>query len=269
MVWGLKVTPPRLYKYEPFNEQSLKNLKAQGIYFGSPVNFNDPYDCALHPVICQPSDNDVEAVRTCYLNHPLSKAFAKKFLAPTTKQLREMLIRSGYAVITDAQENFKQRGVSCFSEVNNDLLMWSHYGDKYKGFCLEFNTSQEPFQKARKVQYSSMMPVIDVATLLLHNSFEVVMDLFSTKSNSWAYEQEWRVIHAQAGTFYIYPPDCLTGVFFGPEMSAEAREIICLILQGQNPNVKFWLGRRSRTEFKVEFEEVIYTPHLKKQEIKP
>ncbi len=43
--------PKKLYKYEAFTEQSLKNLKAQAIYFGSPKNFNDPYDCALTPVI--------------------------------------------------------------------------------------------------------------------------------------------------------------------------------------------------------------------------
>ncbi len=31
----------RLYKYEPFTEQSLQNLKAWAINFGSPKNIND------------------------------------------------------------------------------------------------------------------------------------------------------------------------------------------------------------------------------------
>ena len=39
--------PPKLYKYEAFSAQSLLNLKSQVLYFGPPLNFNDPYDCAL------------------------------------------------------------------------------------------------------------------------------------------------------------------------------------------------------------------------------
>ena len=80
---------------------------------------------------------------------------------------------------------------------------------------------------------------------------------------SWSYEREWRVLHAEAGTAFHYPAACLTGIYFGPEISFEALEIICLILQGQNPDFRFWKGRRSETEFKVEFDEFTYTPPLK------
>jgi len=30
--------------------------------------------------------------------------------------------------------------VTCFSEVENNLLLWSHYADKHKGACIGFNT---------------------------------------------------------------------------------------------------------------------------------
>ena len=55
--------PLLLYKYEAFSAQSLENLKNQVIYFGSPLRFNDPYDCALSPSIAEPSDEDVEKIR--------------------------------------------------------------------------------------------------------------------------------------------------------------------------------------------------------------
>ena len=260
-----KVTsrPKRLYKYEAFSERSLQNLKAQVIFFGSPKNFNDPYDCALTPVITPPSDAEVESIRTSFLNQPFSKEAIIEFRRPSTQDLRGMFLRSSELVIKDAQERFAARGISCFSEVNDELLMWSHYGGKYKGFCLEFDTAHQPFEKMRKVSYSKKMPHIDVATLVLKEDFEAIMDLFSTKSTSWAYEREWRVLHAEAGTPYHYPAECLTGIYFGPEISSEALEIICLVLQGQNPHVKFWKGLRSKTEFKVQFEEFAYTPYLK------
>lgn len=256
--------PARLYKYEAFTERSLQNLKAQAIYFGSPKNFNDPYDCSLKPIIASLSDQDVELIRASWQNRPLSQKTFDKFSAPSTGQLRAMLLRSCESVIHDAREKFLQeRGISCFSEVNDELLMWSHYAGKYKGFCLEFDTSHHPFEKMRKVTYSAQIPRIDPATLLLNDDFESVMDLFCTKSISWSYEREWRVLHAEAGTAFHYPAACLTGIYFGPEISFEALEIICLILQGQNPDVRFWKGRRSETEFKVEFDEFTYTPPLK------
>ncbi len=40
---------PRLYKYDALTAQSLRNIKGQVLYFGSPRGFNDPYDCALTP----------------------------------------------------------------------------------------------------------------------------------------------------------------------------------------------------------------------------
>lgn len=163
--------PKKLYKYEAFTEQSLKNLKAQVVYFGSPKSFNDPYDCALVPTFKSPSDSEVASIRASYLNQTLSKKQASEFLKPSTDELRGLLLRANAGAIKTAQENFVHRGISCFSEVNNELLMWSHYGGKYKGFCLE--------------------------------------------------------------------------------------------MQDQNPHVRFWKGRKSAVQFKVEFDEFTYTPTLK------
>lgn len=97
------------------------------------------------------------------------------------------------------------------------------------------------------------MPQINIADHIQDIHTDDVMDLFSTKSPSWAYEREWRCFHDKAGTLFTYPPECLTGIYFGPQISQGSLEIIFLILQGQNPHVKFWKGSRSRDEFKVEF----------------
>tara|TARA_R110001592_G_C12706756_1_gene707370 strand:- start:236 stop:505 length:270 start_codon:yes stop_codon:yes gene_type:complete len=79
---------------------------------------------------------------------------------------------------------------------------------------------------------------------------------------SWSYEKEWRCIHHVAGTRWTYEANALTGVYFGPEIDPEALEIICLVLQGQNENVKFWKGERSAETFSVEFKKVEYTSYL-------
>jgi hypothetical protein len=245
--------PPVLYKYEALTEQSLRNLKNQILYFGSPLQFNDPYDCALTPNIRPPTDEEAESIRRAYLEGiemPLSVR-------------QDLSGLSGQAVVGKTADDFlKTCGATCFSERNDHLLMWSHYGGRYRGFCLEFATAFEPFSKIRKVVYRSDLPTIELAPILLLKSSSLILDLFCTKSEVWSYEMEWRALHTTAGTAYVYAPECLTGVYFGPDISLESLEIVCLILSGQNERVKFWRGVRSTTEFKVLFKEFTYTSHL-------
>ena len=256
--------PPYLYKYEKFSARSLENLKAQSIYFGSPSGFNDPYDCAFLPNIRIPSDDEVEAIRRKYLRDSETPALARsQFRTVSVEELRQILLRAGRTALDRAVKDFMtKRGVSCFSAHHDNLLMWSHYGGRYKGFCLEFDTAMTTFEKLMRVTYSADLPSIDLSPLLASDNFEQVLSLFSTKAEDWQYEAEWRAVHAQAGTLYCYPAECLTGVYFGPEVSEQALEIVCLILQGQNSSVRFWRGRRSATSFKVDFESFTYMSYL-------
>ena len=121
--------PPTVYKYESFNVQSLLNLKAQSLYFGSPRNFNDPYDCAITATVRDPSADEVELIRKRYAN---DKAFPEpvreKFRLMPFDEFKRMLISGAKQGLADVREKFlNTKGVTCFSEVNDDLLMWGHY----------------------------------------------------------------------------------------------------------------------------------------------
>lgn len=39
--------PERIYKFQALDQYSLRNLKNAQIYFNSPADFNDPFDCAV------------------------------------------------------------------------------------------------------------------------------------------------------------------------------------------------------------------------------
>jgi len=253
--------PAILYKYEPFSVQSLKNLKAQCIYYGSPLNFNDPYDCALKASILKPTSHELEKIRKKYLARedlPLQVAASIKSLP--AGDLLSFFLRVAETALLDHGEKFiSSRGVTCFSEVNNDLLMWSRYGGVYRGFCLGFDTTYVPFDKIRKVIYTKKMPKISLATLLLSDDSTEIVNLFCTKSKSWEYEKEWRGIHENSGTKFTYDAAALKSIYFGPDMDFESFEIIALILAGQNSNVELWEGKRSMDKFEVLFKKVNYT----------
>jgi hypothetical protein len=240
------------------------NLKRQIIYFGSPARFNDPFDCALPPAVEIPSEDEVELVRRHYLKKPGLPIKARfEFQTLPYPDLRDMLVRAARSTLESVVKDFlEKKGVTCFSERNDDLLMWSHYGGRYTGFCLEFSTGAEPFHKCMPVRYVSAPPKMSIAGILVSRDFRLVEELFCTKSEAWAYEREWRAIHHVAGTEFCYEPETLTGVYFGPDMDRQALEVICLVLQGQNEHVRFWAGERSTTDFKVRFEPFTYTPHL-------
>jgi hypothetical protein len=256
--------PQRLFKYEAFSTQSIENLKAHRIYFSSPRNFNDPYDCAVNPVVSAPSEDEVEEIRQHYLSKPSTPEEARRaFETMPVEELQKMLHRAGTEGMASAVDRFlNERGVSCFAERHDDLLMWGHYGGRYKGFCLEFSTNQMPFKEAKQVQYLKEIPQTSVKPFLTERGMEKVTDFFTIKSESWAYEREWRVFHQQAGTLYHYEPESLAGIYFGPLASDESVEIVSLIMQGQNPSVKFYRGSQSRTAFKLDFHEFTYLSHL-------
>lgn len=199
--------PAHIYKYESINTYSLKNLKAQAIYMPSPLSFNDPYDCALSTVMEEILDADLERLIFHYVEREdVPKPVKKQFLSATKDELKAMLFRASKSAIKQNVQQFLElRGVSCFSEKKDDLLMWAHYGGCYRGFCLEFRTDSEMFNKLKQVHYSPDIPLVDVATCLIENDFDHIESLYCTKSINWQYEREWRLIHQKAGTSYVYP----------------------------------------------------------------
>ena len=80
--------------------------------------------------------------------------------------------------------------VGCFSEINNSILMWSHYANNHKGFCVEYD-------------FYSMPPLLPV----IYDAYYWGIEGFGKaksdgtlkvlrKAKEWEYEREWR--------FFIY-----------------------------------------------------------------
>jgi hypothetical protein len=263
-----KTMPPRLFKYEPATLQSLRNLKTQTIYFGSPKDFNDPYDCALAPRVKPPNQEQISWFRAqAARDLRLAPVGLAELAQMPDEQLRDlMLSKSTQVVAKSIQEFFETKGVTCFSETNESLLMWSHYASRGQGLCLEFDTAHPPFDQFRKVEYESDLPEIDLTKALIENKFDEVLRLYCTKSKYWEYEKEWRGIHQVAGTKFTYDSTCLKAVYFGTEAPDDLVEITCLILQGQNQDTRFFHSHRNDSKFGVRFEEFTYTSHIESKQ---
>lgn len=256
--------PKTIFKYEPFALRAIQNLKASSVHFGSPASFNDPYDCGLTASIAGTPQDELEQLRTeCLTSSVYPKEVRDKIPSLTLEEFESTIRRGALVALDTAREKFmRTNGVTCFSETNDNLLMWSHYGGQHKGYCLEFRTEFEPFNKLQQVRYVSAMPQFQLSDFIRNENHVQLLEMFCTKSAAWAYEKEWRALHAEAGKLFGYLREALKAIYFGPDMHPQDRDLLCLILHCQNPDAELWIGTRSSKTFTVEFEKApCYVPY--------
>ncbi len=261
--------PPKLYKYQPYTVQTIDNLKNRLLWFSKPGKFNDPFDCKISFKIQEMTQDYLQLLFEKVRNQEHNKlAFDAKFSQegrPNDNFKSEVVSNSDKFFSDYVNGMIQHQGVACFSEKVDDILMWAHYADGHRGFCLEFDTTYDPFPKAFPVTYSDALPTLNPTDILIRNLYDPMMAIMTTKSSGWSYEKEWRIFHNEGDKKYVVEVPALTGVYFGCAMPFIHIEIIALILRGSP--TQLYEMKRSKKEFKVSFKPVDYKPfdYSKKQ----
>lgn len=204
--------PNKLYKYFNFDPYWRKNIYGGEIVFNNPSNYNDPMDSRWFL--------DYERIveeRLKESNGRWNDAEIRALVRQSIPLYEEDLYYLRHL--------FK---ISCFSESPCSNLMWGHYADKHRGFCLEYDVEK------LESQTSIMLPVIysekpfQAWRLIdkkgLDDEFlELIPFLY--KSCDWSYEREWRTfIPAEHDDIVIVPvSNCITGVYFGFKSYSDER----------------------------------------------
>lgn len=155
------------------------------------------------------------------------------------------------------KESIEKRGISCFSQSDSKLLMWSHYADSHKGVCLTFDIQKDLpfFSNPYEVVYPDEYPVID--PFIDNNRNELKMFL-ATKSKEWAYEEEVRIIkerhhHPEYRKSIRFNPEALTEIKFGYKSSDEQIKTIKNLAIQKYPHIKLFKCKIRDNKFGVEF----------------
>jgi hypothetical protein len=253
----MKEKPAAFYKYQPVTPQSLGNLASSAVFFCSTEDFNDPFDCAIETHINRPTYQELNRFRDRLAEEKgRDSPEIEELFCMGRPALREVL----WPMLLDSFESLRREhinniGVACFSESPHNTLMWSHYAERGKGFCLEFSADAEIFSKAMCVKYESRYPTIDGVSLLLSPDVKEFHKLIRTKSKDWAYEREWRAFHRESRRLFHYDEGDLTAVYFGPRSAPGTQNAIAMIARELHPSVKLFLGKISNSEFRIDFEE--------------
>lgn len=216
-------SPAKLYKYYRSVEYLKSSLSEGYIHLENPATYNDVFDSSISA-----HEKELE-----YLG--LNKEILNLIIGDAPEQFKSSIAETDFAGIKNVkgvflllnsvigvaeskslQETFLQKyctnmqainnKIACFSERNDSILMWSHYGDSLRGGCLCFDTSKDValFGKAQKVQYTDL------------RSYQSNFNLYFTKASDWSYEQEWRIVVEQDSD-KIHTPS-IGGIIIGEKM---------------------------------------------------
>lgn len=261
--------PKRLYKYFPPDRVDVLSTKRMRF---SPLSaFNDPFegrpeitglapDGALEKAVWEGIPKELENKY-----HEMPEAFRKQV---SFDQFYQFCIENQGTIVKDLVLKFEPMihhiaqsipdqiadkvGVLCLSEVPDSLLMWAHYAASHTGFVVEFDSSHgyfdqrrsesDEFYHLRRVLYRTTRPS---ASLTEFDGPE----LFTVKSDHWAYENEWRIMKPLAdaavtiGTphgevhLFDYPPESIVSVTMGMRISKQIESTISELI-ASDPSLK-------------------------------
>lgn len=143
-----------LYKYFSVSEYSISNLIRNELYCQNYKAFNDPFECwfILKEGIPDPEKEPDRFDKVCQA-WGYEKESNDGFFDDYYLYMEEL---ESYQ--PNIQKFLNGARISCFSKEIDNLLMWSHYADGLRGFCLEFDESL--LMSVETEKEASIIPVL-------------------------------------------------------------------------------------------------------------
>ncbi|WP_353778011.1 DUF2971 domain-containing protein [Winogradskyella sp. 3972H.M.0a.05] len=175
------------YKYLP--PERLSYLDNELLRYTQPIDLNDPFECLPK----KPTEKELRAVIK-----KVSELLPKKRIPLNVNaeilELEKMYSEAYVKVNNDI-------GILSLTKNWNNTLMWAHYTNSHKGFCVGFDpkdkyfhdylsTDGEESKTVKEVVYSDKRVEIPMEFEKKALGFEP----FITKSTDWKYEEEIRII---------------------------------------------------------------------------
>lgn len=222
------------YSFRKANEYSYADLASNTITLVSPKLMNDPLDTLMFPWLKAREQNCERMLQ--------QGDFSDEF--------KKIARRTGRLFIK-AHDFYKIRSFCIWEKGAKEppfqnTLMWSHYADSHKGFCVVYKLSPEMRFNKENSAYYTLSPMnyhrkpID---LIKETEFDGKAALL-TKSKAWEYENEYRLLMYDPSKKEDYfsmsldPGSYVDAIIFGMKCSDSTRNIIRSILKGRE--VKYY-----------------------------
>ncbi len=240
-----------IYKFCDLDTGVEKLLIEGSLKFTCPTDFNDPFE--FHTGLIK-ADIDSNYMDTLF--YPRLSSFTEIEIAEVKKEVlkdAEKLINDFRKVMEYQKKSFK---VTSFSNEFDEILMWSHYGDKHGGICVGFLSSA--------FASNDLMPVNYVKDFQPINYLEDKEGAFNywmtTKYKKWNYENEVRLLNPTETEFAYFDLSMVTEIIFGCQVDNDViKETIAKLVTYGYDHVNFYKIEQFDNEFKLK-RELINSP---------
>lgn len=247
-----------LYKYQPLNFEDATSVhKARSllvhsrIWAAAPETLNDPNEMRFVPVL-----NTDPVLRRRWTQNNLEHL---AHLPPAQRLLRMRQVER--MKITPEMTTGLQRavnghtGIFSASPHPRNRLMWAHYANAHRGFCVQFAPYADSlFLVAKPVIYEDQFPTVNIPSNPTN-----LDEHYLRKSTDWKYEQEWRVVLPVNECAIQLQPATVSGVIFGAMVKPQAiQTVLSLLAERQklgHPPLRIYQAQLSATSHAIKIAE--------------
>lgn len=148
-----------------------------------------------------------------------------------------------------------KRKVFCASEQCSSPAMWAHYSYNHTGWAIGFKPNsifdEAPEECWFKVRYQDKYPEFGLADMF--ENMEWQYKLFSTKSEEWRYEREWRCSHENESHKISINTDFVECIIFGKDCCEQTERLVVTLTKDWRIN--YFKARPSLKGY-----EILYDP---------
>lgn len=208
-----------VYKYRGGAfERDLESLKNDTFWASNTSQLNDPCEGLI---LIDDYQEQIENLKKIFYQHSDNLA----------------LIEQSFQNIINMKDT--KLGIFSLSKRYDDELLWAHYANSHKGFCIKYDldqllAKQNPKHRFFDIQYSDKVQNLDFSQILDQDDPDhLVKKMLGYKSQRWEYEQELRIITENQG-INSYDYRAVKAIYFGLKTPSEEIEQVMETLQGRN-----------------------------------
>lgn len=240
---------------------SLSSISSSKIWFSSKKNLNDPFEGYVNVV--SPKNEGEKVAQYIDLGKKIVQKQSNLAPAQVEKVIMERYLSSPDEFVDFVENSISsheknlikyQESLGIFSTSSDipgnsqtqvaNMLMWSHYGDEFKGFCIKYDHHKlfESLQEFNsgvkfawcKVDYIKKPHSVNFLDSLNGDTLDFLKSI-QYKHEQWSYECEIRVVANETGLF-SYSPEAITGIYIGEKMPEEQRKLLITVISNTLPN---------------------------------
>ncbi|RZV02969.1 UNVERIFIED_ORG: DUF2971 family protein [Serratia quinivorans] len=243
----------KLFKFRACENNNLDALKNGYLWFSNLSSLNDPYEGLLS----FDKNGLTQELRLKFLKEILAVEYNDRVIAEKKALEAYLLYRMnnkfedyfddlGLKSFKNFYDDEKEKTFICslslerdkhsFSAPLNNMMMWAHYTNGFKGYCIEFNAKKliDTIKLLNgKIGHSKMhypdnnqLPSIKLKTFYESHLLDPmacsqeILKAFCSKHISWSYENEFRLFSESGGKVH-YDNSCINSIYIAENMSKE------------------------------------------------